>query len=73
VQFPLRELYEDAREHPAHVGGHAQALFADGDDLLAVPLAVLVVEGDEIQVVPEATVQLVEDEDVPLVQELQAQ
>jgi OST-HTH/LOTUS domain len=32
-----------------------------------------VVEGDEVQVVPEATVQLVEDENVPLIQELRTQ
>jgi OST-HTH/LOTUS domain len=32
-----------------------------------------VVEGDEVQVVPEAAVQLVEDENIPLIQELQAQ
>jgi hypothetical protein len=69
-KFPFRELHQDSREHPPHRGGHVQALFADGDDLLAVLLTELVIEGDEVQVVPEAAVQLVDDEDVPLVQEL---
>jgi hypothetical protein len=73
LKFPFSELHEDSREHPAHRGGHVQALFAHGDDLLAVPLAVLVLEGHEVQVVPEPTVQLVDDQDIPLIQELQAQ
>src|SRR5579863_5945280 len=73
LKFPFRELHQGSREHPAHRGGHVQTLFADRDDLLAVPLAVLVVEGDEVQVIPEATVQPVDDEQVPLIQELWAQ
>ena len=66
LQFPLGELHELASEEPAHAGGHVDVL-ADADDLLAVDLAELVIEGDEIQVVPESPVKLVDDENIHVI------
>src|SRR6266699_2619796 len=72
LQFPLSELHELASEEPAHAGGHIDVL-ADADNLLTVDFAELMIEGDDIQVVPEYPVKLVDDENVPVVQVIERQ
>ena len=58
-QFPFGELDEDSRYEPAHLRGHVN-VFGDGDDLLAVNFAELVVEVGEIQVVAEPPVEFIQ-------------
>src|ERR1700743_1060271 len=60
LQFPLSELNELAGEKPAHAGGHVD-VFADADDLLSMDFAELVIEGDEIEVIPESTGKVIEN------------
>src|SRR6266496_556389 len=71
-EFPLGELHQVRGEPLAHARGHVDVL-GDADDALAMDLAELVIEEQEVQVVPKPSVELVEDEDVPLVKMIKCQ
>lgn len=66
LKFPLGELHQVGSEPLPHPRGHVDVL-GDADNRLAVDGAELVVEEQEVQVVPETPVELVEDKDIPLV------